>query len=221
MTQAQSVSHSVSQKFRKFNKAGKLLPARENPLAVVRTSSVAFRFADHDWEYHFQRLRDLGFRAAIVGKQGSGKSTLLAEMRDQLEQRGVDSHYVFLPQDRGVHEVMLSVAFECSRAGCVLLVDGIERLGFFNRRDLLKRTRDMAGLVVTKHHRCKLPTWIKTETNPELLTDVLVDLDLGHPQIILAGQVAFEKHDGNIRDALRDLYDQFAAGLFSGSLAVE
>ena len=50
------------------------------------------------------------------------------------------------------------------------------------------------------------------------MTDVLVDLNLDHPQVILAGQVAFEKHDGNIRNALRELYDQFAAGAFRVAL---
>ena len=194
------------------------LPARDNPLAMSLTTNVAFRFASHDWEFHFQRLSELGFRASIVGRRGSGKSTLLAELHHELERRGVDSHFVFLPQDRGLHAAMLNAAFERSRAGAVLLVDGIERLGLFQRRKLLNRARKSAGLVITKHHRCKLPTWIQTQTSPELMTDVLVDLNLDHPQVILAGQVAFEKHDGNIRNALRELYDQFAAGAFRVAL---
>jgi len=203
----QSVIQSRSESAR-----GRHLPARENPLAMSLTTNIAFRFASHDWKYHFQRLSELGFRAAIVGRRGSGKSTLLAELHHEFERRGVGSHFVFLPQDRAQHQSMLNTAFDCSEAGCVLLVDGIERLGWFQMRQLFKRTQNSAGLVVTKHHRCKLPTWIKTKTSPKLMTDLLIDLDLGDSQITRAGTVAFEKHDGNIRNALRDLYDQFAAG---------
>jgi len=50
---------------------GEVLPSRSpDPLAVNRTSDVAFRFAQYDWKLHLTRLRDLNFRAAIVGPQG-------------------------------------------------------------------------------------------------------------------------------------------------------
>jgi len=203
------------------------LPARENPLAVNLTSNIEFRFSDHDWEFHLERLRKMNFRAAIVGQQGSGKSTLLRELTLQLRQRSIENHFVFLPQAlrqalpqaRQQHQLMLDQAFEHSEKGCVLLVDGIERLNFFQRRDLLKRTRNSAGLVITKHHRCKLPTWVQTQTSPALMTQVLVDLKLDHPAFLSAGEAAFAKHGGNIRNALRDLYDQCAAGGFNEILS--
>ena len=195
------------------------IPARENPLAVHRTSNVAFRFADHDWEFHLKRLRALNFRAAIVGAQGSGKSTLLAELLGRLEAASVKAHLLFLPQAPEQHQPMLSKAFELSEQGYILLVDGIERLGFFQRRDLIKRTRNSAGLVITLHHPGKLPTWIKTETTAQLMEAVLIDLKLDHPEILSAGEIAFARHDGNIRNALRDLYDQFAAGEFNEILS--
>ena len=191
------------------------LSARENPLAVNRTSSIAFRFAQHDWKFQLERLRALNFRAAIVGSQGSGKSTLLAELPERLNEASVQNHFVFLPQLRDQHQPMLREAITLSEQGHVLLVDGIERLSFFQRRDLIKRTRNSAGLIVTQHHTGKLPTWIKTETTPELMTAVLVDLKLDQPEILAAGEIAFAKHHGNIRNALRDLYDQCAAGGFN------
>ncbi len=196
----------------------KFLPARENPLAVNRTSSIQFRFADHDWEFHLGRLRQLNFRAAIVGQQGSGKSTLLRELNRQLQQHYIPSHFVFLPRQRQHHQPMLELAFEHVE-NCVLLVDGVERLNLFQRRDLFKRTRNSAGLVITKHHRCKLPTWIQTQTSLDLMTEVLVDLQLDQPEFLSAGEIAFAKHNGNIRNALRDLYDQCAAGGFNEILS--
>jgi len=194
------------------------LPARENPLAVNRTSDIAFRFVQYDWELHLRRLRDLNFRAAIVGPQGSGKSTLLGELTDRLNAGSVPSHFVFLSQIREQHQPMLREAIKLSKQGHVLLVDGIERLSFFQRRNLIKRTRNSAGLIVTQHHTGKLPTWIKTETTPELMTAVLFDLKLEQPEILSAGEIAFAKHNGNIRNALRDLYDQCASGGFNDIL---
>jgi len=61
---------------------------------------------------------------------------------------------------------MLREAIKLSRQGRVLLVDGIERLSIFQRRNLIKRTRNSAGSIVTQHHTDKLPTWVKTETTP-------------------------------------------------------
>ena len=163
-------------------------------------------------------MRCLNFQAEIVGLQGSGKSTLLAQLHEHLQKRSFKSHFVSLPQDRESYRSLLRQAFQQSTAGCVILFDGIERLGFFQRRALIRRTR-ASGLVVTKHYRGKLPPLIQLRTSQQLMTQLLNDLDLDQPEIIQAGKLAFEKHQGNIRDALRDLYDQCADGKFNKFLA--
>ena len=114
---------------------------------------------------------------------------------------------------------MLEVAYQRSAEGCVLLLDGIERLNWLQRRQLYKRTRNAAGLVITRHQQGKLPVWIGTQTSPELIQQILDELELSQPEIISAAQIAFAKNNGNIRNALRELYDQFAAGGFNKILS--
>ena len=114
---------------------------------------------------------------------------------------------------------MLEVAYQRSAEGCVLLLDGIERLNWLQRRQLYKRNRNAAGLVITRHQQGKLPVWIGTQTSPELMQQILDELELSQPEIISAAQIAFAKNNGNIRNALRELYDQFAAGGFNKILS--
>ena len=47
------------------------------------------------------------------------------------------------------------------------------------------------------------------------MRQVLHDLGVATPEVLKAGDAAFEKSRGNIRDALRLLYDQFADGQLS------
>jgi hypothetical protein len=195
------------------------LAARENPLRFNRVSKLGYRFAHHDWPCQLARLEALRYRAAIVGHQGSGKTTLLYELADQLNRANIANHHVFLPQATTDHPTMIQQAMTCSQNEAVLLVDGIERLSFIQRRQLLKRTKRGPGLVVAVHQACNLPTWVHCRTNPELMKSVLTDLGLEDPAVQDAGLRAFENSDGNIREALRELYDQFSTGRFNDILS--
>lgn len=199
------------------------LAARDNPLCVAHVTRVKFRFAKDGWPGHLARLRELGFRASIVGPQGSGKTTLLSELAEQLRDANIRSHHLFLPQDREDHPKLVQRAIGHSSEGGILLVDGIERLSLPARWSLLKRTRSSAGLVVNLHRPCRfperLPIWISTSTSLDLMAQILKELGLDIPEIQLAAADAFTRRNGNIRDALRDLYDQFASGRFNTILS--
>lgn len=195
------------------------LAARENPLCLKWVTSVRYRFAQYDWNWHLARLRRLNYRAAIVGKRGTGKTTLLFELRDRLTASGIENHHVFLPQETADHTNLIAEALSKSHHGHVILVDGIARLRYSQRQKLFRKTKHRSGVVVSVHTACRLPTWIQTETNPALISDILRDLQLDLPDVQAAAQTAFTKSNGNIRDALADLYDQFASGRFNETLA--
>lgn len=55
--------------------------------------------------------------------------------------------------------------------------------------------------------------------NSVLDRDYEISFYLMQPEIISAAQIAFAKNNGNIRNALRELYDQFAAGGFNKILS--
>jgi len=181
--------------------------AANNPLRMDRLERIPFQFPNDDWQKHLADLKKLNFRAAIVGKKGSGKTTLLEQLQAQLNQ-----HLLRLPLDKTLHQRLLDNAVDASRNGNVVLLDGIERLTFWQRRNLYSATKTGPGLIVVVHQPCQLPTWIHCRTNLQLMDSLLRKLGLKQAAHLSAGQIAFQQAGGNIRDAFRLLYDQFADG---------
>ena len=68
------------------------------------------------------------------------------------------------------------------------------------------RTRRAGGLVITSHRPGLLPTLFECETSPELLAGIVGELAGSEVE---AGEL-WARHRGNVRDALRELYDQWA-----------
>ena len=182
------------------------LPAHANPLRTERIESVRYRFSTGDWSTQLSWLEQLGHRAAIVGPKGSGKTTLLAELNSRLG----NTHYLNLPHERDHHEELVNDALHASKKGRVLLVDGVERLTWIQREQLYFSTAASSGFVVVVHQRCRLPTWVRCKTDESLMSAVLDDLGLVEREYQSAGRNAFRANRGNIRDALRQLYDLFA-----------
>ena len=189
--------------------------ARHNPFATDLLHAVPFRFFHADWEENLQRLAKLNYRAAIVGQRGSGKSTLLRELVKRLPTVGRPVTYLSLPMEKTTHGRLLTASLASPSRGAVLVVDGIERLSLINRFRLMRETKYLPGLVATRHRTGRLPTWIHCRTSMTLLREILQDLQLSQPDIIAAGEQAFLRSRGNIRDTLRALYDLYAMGEFS------
>lgn len=101
----------------------------------------------------------------------------------------------------------------------VLLVDGLERLPWSQRLRLIYgigRPTRCAGLVVTLHQPSawtRLPIWIRTQPTLELLQTLLEELGTtGRVPLEIAAQL-FEKHRGNLREVLREMYDREVTGV--------
>jgi ABC-type branched-subunit amino acid transport system ATPase component len=196
------------------------VPARRNPFATEHVTRIPFRFEQGDWVSQLGRLRELDYRAAIVGPQGSGKTTLLCELERQLALiADGESIYVFLSQDKQEQQQALQSALAANLASKILLVDGIERLAVLDRLNLFRASREARGLIVTAHRPLRippfrLPTWIRTLTSELVLDYVLSELSMDAPDVRAAGQLSYQKRKGNLREVLRDLYDRHAAKRF-------
>jgi hypothetical protein len=92
-----------------------------------------------------------------------------------------------------------------------LLLDGAELLGRLGWLRLRRQTRTAGGLVITAHAPGLLPTLVACETTPSLLGGIVSDL-LGSEAAGLrpTPEELFDLHRGNLRDALRQLYDIYA-----------
>jgi hypothetical protein len=89
----------------------------------------------------------------------------------------------------------------------VLLIDGADHLNGLVWRWIKGATkRRNIGLVVTSHTPGMLPTLVECSTSAKLLSDIVTRLtpNTTDPQLI---ENIYHKHNGNIRDAIRQLYD--------------
>jgi hypothetical protein len=151
--------------------------AAANPFRASRIEAFRYQFLESDWDGLLARLAANDMRGAIVGPEGSGKTTLLEELGQRL-------------------------------GGDVVLLDGVDLLTAREWRRVLRDSARAAGLVVTAHREGFLPTILRTRTTPEILeAAVRAASGEGCASFGASSAELWERHGGNVRDALRELYD--------------
>jgi hypothetical protein len=186
--------------------------ARDNPFASHRVEAVGYRFQDGtSWPALLARCAELGYRGALVGPEGAGKTTLLEELARRLAGRGFGIRWLTLRRGQrrlpaGEEERLLSGLGPRD----LLVVDGADQLAALPWRRLREASRAAAGLLIAVHREGRLPTLHRCATSPALLAAIAGELlgpgeHLPHP-----AEELFARHRGNLRAALRELYDVFA-----------
>ncbi len=192
-------------------------PSGENPFCTrrIRPGALAYCFPPGATvEDLIDRLRRNSWLGEIVGPHGSGKSTLLSAILPAIEQAGRRPVLFELhdAERRLPGEWKSKIALPGLSAQAVVVVDGYEQLSKWSRF-LLKRycRRRRLGLLVTSHVSAGLPEVYRTSSSPEMARQVVDQLMQNVNIKISAGVVAelFDKHGGNIREMLFDLYDTF------------
>lgn len=182
--------------------------ARDNPFAVERVHRIRYRLAESTWEDLMDRLAALGYRGAIVGPHGHGKTTLLEDLAPRLEDRGFRMRKAtFRAGERRLGAARKVLRGLTSQD--ILLIDGAEQLGRLAWLQLRLRSRAAGGLVVTSHNPGLLPTLHECRTTPELLVGIVREL-LGPEAERHDLDGLFRRHGGNLRGALREMYDVYA-----------
>jgi hypothetical protein len=193
--------------------------ARENPFRTARVRT-AIRYAapaaDPDDSRDgavalLPRLDVLRRRAAIVGPHGSGKTTLLEDLEHVLARRGLRITHLRLDTEGPRLPREWPASARRLDAGDIVCVDGAELLGPIAWTHLRWQVRRAGGVIITTHRPGRLPTLIACRTSPALLDRII-------RRLAPAGGVAtppvaelFARHHGNLREALRELYDVHAA----------
>jgi hypothetical protein len=91
-----------------------------------------------------------------------------------------------------------------------VFVDSVEKLGRWRWRAFERESRRAGGLLVTTHAPGFLPTLLECRTTPALLEDLVREL-VGDEAGQLPLTQLYGLHRGNLRLALRALYDVYAA----------
>ena len=186
--------------------------ARDNPFRVDRLHSLGFRPQGFTWKQLLSRLSAHDYRVSIVGPEGTGKSALLEQLGHQLEALGHRTRSIRLA---GGERRFLASGFERKLArelqgDEILLFDGGDHLGPIAWQRFRIRMRRAKGIVITNHNHTRLPTLVTTQTSPSLLRDLITELAPGNwlPRDEL--HALFTRTGGNVRRALRALYDRCA-----------
>jgi len=196
--------------------------ARDNPFRVERVLQVRYRPRGFTWPDLMDQLAKLNFRAAIVGPHGSGKTTLLEDIGTRLVAAGRSCRWLRLEGSDGGLGGAMATRYRFATApaigagtgtggeagGAVVLIDGADSISAARWQWLRWQMRSAKGIIITSHRPGLLPTLIECTTDAPLLADI-VDA-LREPSTVLPARfphALYEKHRGNVRDALRELYD--------------
>jgi hypothetical protein len=189
--------------------------ARDNPFATAWVHRIRYRPRGVTWDDLLERLARMNYRGAIVGPEGAGKTTLLEDLEPRLRARGFAIVWLRLSREapRISPEVWGGVSGNLSPRH-VILFDGAEQLSRWAWWCLLHRSRFAGGIIITSHRPGLLPTLLHSETTPELLAQIISEL-LGQTSPLELNEIVrlHRRHRGNLREALRELYDQFAGQL--------
>jgi hypothetical protein len=188
--------------------------ARDNPFSTARLQHVRYRFQECAWTDFLEQLKRNQYRGAIVGPEGSGKTTLLEDLEPKLRDLGFTPVRLRLTREAPRFSPVMQQMID-SRVSDrhILLFDGSEQMGWLTWKRFVWGLREIGGLIITRHRAGRLPVVHRCHTSPELLGQIARELleggaDLSEKQV----RDLFRKHRGNLRDALRDLYDRFALG---------
>jgi hypothetical protein len=185
--------------------------ARENPFRTERVLAVRYRPPAGGLAALAKRFEAMGRRGALVGPEGSGKTTLLEDLVPAIAARGHPARWVDLDDEPGLLDARSCRAFFASLApGTVVFVDSVEKLGRWRWRAFERESRRAGGLLVTTHAPGFLPTLLECRTTPALLEDLVREL-VGDEAGQLPLTQLYGLHRGNLRLALRALYDVYAA----------
>lgn len=180
--------------------------ARDNPFAVHRVLRERYRLTEPEWSALLARLDLLGGCGAIVGAHGSGKTTLLEDLGERLEALGWRIRFVRLnAEQRRLPDVSGWGSED------FVLCDGAEQLTFVDWQRLRFRAARAGGFVITTHRPGPLPELHRCETTPALLRGLAVSL--GEPLSAAESGALYARHAGDLRAALRELYDGWSRGV--------
>ena len=187
----------------------------DNPFASHRVEGLAYRFNGLGLTALRQRLEEMGGRSAIVGPKGSGKTTLLEELASTLPGEAVRVRI-----EGGCRDPWRTARAQLPTrvtANHVVLVDGAEQLGPIGWHLLLRATRHARSFVATLHRPGRLPTLIECRPDHGLLCDLVEELmPVDAPALTPGLEELFQRHGGNIRSCLRELYDVYAGRVSRG-----
>jgi len=182
---------------------------RLNPFATHRIDNLKYQFVTKNWDAILVDLEQLLYRAAIVGPHGFGKTTFLNELGEILFLKGFSIYPIFINlKNRRLSLAQLKKMVLKINTQTIILFDGADLLDAWYWHILnVLFFKKAKGIVITAHHPTRLPTLFHCQTNIEILDHIIEELnETNDKSFFPLSHTLFKKHQGNIREVLRDLY---------------
>lgn len=186
--------------------------ARDNPFATACIHRIRYRLpVGLAWDELVVRLEAMKWRGAIVGPEGAGKTTLLEDFESRLRARGFEIVCLRLTREKPRFSPATLRELASLHARQLILFDGAEQLSRWRWWRFLWMARRSGGLLITSHRPGRLPLLLECGTTPELLAGIVADLLTDVPEAhVVEARRLHRKHQGNLREALRELYDRWS-----------
>lgn len=175
---------------------------RQNPFRADCVCALPFVAGEKNAEKLWEKLENQNGRGAIIGPCGTGKTTFLDGFERELQRRDFTVSRLDFSSENRVLPADLPRATNSQSA---ILVDGWEQLSWRDAWKLRRACAPFRVVVATSHRPIWLPIWFQTRTSPQLLESLCADL--GAPISADFAEKLWQKHRGNLRLALRELYD--------------
>jgi hypothetical protein len=185
------------------------LRACDNPFRTERILQMRYRLEGITWTELLARCEKLRYRAALVGPHGSGKTTLLEDLEPRLRELGFGTRLIRLDAEHPAFDPGFADALAAGHTTRdIVLFDGAEQMNPFEWRWFHWRMRHTGGLIITTHQAGRLLTLWECRTSPALLAGIAGDLlEVERATLHCQAEMLFQKHRGNLRDALWEWYD--------------
>ena len=186
--------------------------ARDNPFRSEKIERLGYRLEGTTWTELLARCERLNYRCAVVGRYGSGKTTFLEELEKQLQGARFRTRLIRLRMGRRVFvPTLLNRLTKGLTRREILLFDSAGQLNYAAWHWLRWNSRHARGLIITVHKPGRLPTLWECRTSSALLAELLAHLlDCCPDQVRHLAANLCDKHDGNLREAFRECYDNIA-----------
>ena len=207
-----------------------------NPFSTRKTSpgQIPFFAGDyvisrHEYEDRFyddlyDSLQKTAYRSQVVGSHGTGKTTFLISFVRFLERQDhIVIHFTLHDGQRTItrkfwewHNILVAQYKSGDIDNVpIAVIDGYEQLSLEQKIRLRMSCRKKrCGLLITTHTPAwNLPVLLRTEPTYQTLQSIVRHLfrdvtDVEPPDHLLCSSL-FDRHQGNIRNVLFDLYDQY------------